>query len=129
MGGWEIGLESICASFFGAPVVGYLAEVAFAYDPKAPGPSNAAALATAMLWMTTIPWAIAVAIYTALPWYLKTDSMKRLQLAEDDTTLSPQVLGLSNEEFRMEVCHESGEVIINEDTNSDNENLRLIRSG
>eukprot|EP00403_Amphidinium_massartii_P011122 CAMPEP_0178422568 /NCGR_PEP_ID=MMETSP0689_2-20121128/27242_1 /TAXON_ID=160604 /ORGANISM="Amphidinium massartii, Strain CS-259" /LENGTH=523 /DNA_ID=CAMNT_0020044139 /DNA_START=58 /DNA_END=1629 /DNA_ORIENTATION=+ len=71
---WLVALEGTSASFFGAPVVGYLAETYFGYaklpadDAKLPDAldANRAALRQAMLCGTTLPWTICACLYIVL---------------------------------------------------------------
>jgi len=70
--GWELGLESFCASLLGAPLVGFLAENVFGYIPPKGADTlviegNSNALANAMLWIVVIPWLLAVGLYSTLP--------------------------------------------------------------
>lgn len=77
--GWEIGLESVCSSIFGVPIVGYLSEHIFGYRPGTSDTANGLALGHAMLWMTVIPWLTAMFLYSTLPDALARDQRKESQ--------------------------------------------------
>lgn len=77
---WWMSLEGSCASLFGAPAVGFLAERVFGYplpskeDAGGPDAMKAAALGRAMLLVMVLPWAACFCLYSALHFTVRRDT-------------------------------------------------------
>lgn len=72
---WLVAIDGAFAALLGAPLVGLLAEEVFGYHPskqlvanmpEEQRKQNAAALATAMLYLTVVPWIVCFVFYTFL---------------------------------------------------------------
>lgn len=75
---WLSALEGSSAACFGSPLVAFLAQHVFEYDPVSEPSAevqatNRDALATGMLWMTTIPWTMCFLAYALLHLTYKRD--------------------------------------------------------
>lgn len=91
---WFVSIDNAVASCFGLPMVAFLAENVFGYQPTHMDVAemtnearaiNAHALQTSLLYIETLPWLLCFLLYTALHWYYPRD---RARVQEELTALN-----------------------------------------
>ncbi|EZG55490.1 putative transmembrane protein [Gregarina niphandrodes] len=99
-----IAIEGVCSAFFGAPLVGWLAEHRYGYHPtgeavekldEAHRQRNADSLANAIFVVTIVPWFISLVLYSLLHLTYGPDKRKNEVISRARSLIRANIPGLN----------------------------------